>query len=339
VQAEALDRETNVATLHKTMNPDRQATPAEAVSPEAVSPHSPSPSASPSETPQSNCELADALATSYRQTGVLLTAGHELPSRQAVSSALEMLRELMLPGSQGCAAPPAAMLRSWLEGRIASLRVQLTEQVCRGLHVGCPVPQPLCDKCQADATEIVGLFLNQVPALRDDVRQDVQAAFEGDPAARSLIEVAWCYPGVRAVTVYRIAHTLLRLGAQIVPRMMTEQAHAETGIDIHPGAQIDKSFFIDHGTGVVIGETSIIGNRVRIYQGVTLGAMSLPTGKTRQQQNRKRHPTIEDDVLIYANATILGGDTVIGRGAIIGGNTWVTDSVVPGGRVSNPCRS
>lgn len=318
------------------MNPDRQATSPEAVSSDAVSPDAVSPSSS--DPLRSNCDLADSLASSYRQTGVLLTVGHELPSRQAVATALELLRDLLLPGSGGSPAPPSALLHSWLEARIASLRVLLTEQVCRGLHIGCPAPQPLCDKYQADATEMVGQFLNQLPELREDVHQDVQAAFEGDPAARSLIEVAWCYPGVRAVTVYRIAHKLLRLGAQIVPRMMTEQAHTETGIDIHPGAQIGKSFFIDHGTGVVIGETSIIGNRVRIYQGVTLGAMSLPTGKTRQQQNRKRHPTIEDDVLIYANATILGGDTVIGRGAIIGGNTWVTDSVAPGGRVNNPCR-
>jgi len=312
------------------MNIDRTSPQAESVSSVAQEPE---------ETPRSNCELADLLAASYRQTGVLLTAGHELPSRVAVSAALENLRELMLPGSAGCPGPAPSMLRSSLEGRIASLRVLLTEQVCRGLHVGCPLPQPLCDKCQEEATGLVSKFLNRVPTLRNDVLLDVQAAFEGDPAARSLIEVAWCYPGVRAVTVYRIAHTLLNLGAQIVPRLMTEQAHTETGIDIHPGAKIGKSFFIDHGTGVVIGETSSIGNRVRIYQGVTLGAMSLPTGKTRLQQNRKRHPTIEDDVLIYANATILGGETVIGRGAIIGGNTWVTDSVAPGGRVSNPCRS
>jgi serine O-acetyltransferase len=290
------------------------------------------------ETPRSNCELADVLALSYQTTGVLLSAGHELPSRVAVASALEILRELMLPGSAGCPAPPAAMLRSSLEGRLASLRVLLTEQVCRGLHVDCPLPQAMCDQCQTQATQLVARFFNRVPDLRQEVLLDVQAAFEGDPAARSLIEVAWCYPGVRAVTVYRIAHTLLTLGAQIVPRMMTEQAHTETGIDIHPGARIGQSFFIDHGTGVVIGETSTIGHRVRIYQGVTLGAISLPTGKTRQQANRKRHPTIEDDVLIYANATILGGETVIGRGSIIGGNTWVTESVPPGGRVSNPCR-
>ena len=143
--------------------------------------------------------------------------------------------------------------------------------------------------------------------------------------------MVFSYPGIAAICVFRIAHKLYQLGAAIVPRMMTELAHSETGIDIHPAATIGEGFFIDHGTGVVIGETTIIGNRVRIYQGVTLGALSLPTGKARALASAKRHPTIEDDVIIYANATILGGETVIGRGAVIGGNSWITESV-PGAR-------
>jgi serine O-acetyltransferase len=177
-----------------------------------------------------------------------------------------------------------------------------------------------------------------LPDLRRLLMTDVRAAFEGDPAATGPDEVVFSYPGIQAIAAYRISNRLFRMGSVIVPRMMTEQAHAETGIDIHPGATVGESFFIDHGTGVVIGETTVIGNRVRIYQGVTLGALSLPSGKARAQQGRKRHPTIEDDVIIYANATILGGDTVIGRGAIVGGNTWVTESVAAGARIANPCR-
>ena len=160
----------------------------------------------------------------------------------------------------------------------------------------------------------------------------MRAAYDGDPAATGSDEVVFSYPGPWAISVFRTAHRLLQLGAVIVPRMMTEVAHADTGIDIHPGATIGEAFFIDHGTGIVIGETTIIGNRVRIYQGVTLGAMSLPTGAARHLASKKRHPTIEDDAIIYANATILGGDPGIGRGAVVGGNAFVLESVLPGQR-------
>src|SRR5688572_31858052 len=170
------------------------------------------------------------------------------------------------------------------------------------------------------------------------IRLDLRAAYESDPAATGIDEVLLTYPGAYAVTVYRIAHALLKEGAVIVPRMMTELAHRRTGIDIHPGAEIGHSFFIDHGTGVVIGETTLIGDRVRIYQGVTLGALSVPQGEARPEPGHRRHPTLEDDVVIYANATILGGDTVIGRGAVIGGNAFVTTSVAPGTRVSGAPR-
>jgi serine O-acetyltransferase len=155
------------------------------------------------------------------------------------------------------------------------------------------------------------------------------AAYEGDPASKYHDEIIFSYPGLFAITVYRIAHQLQEQGVPLIPRMMTEYAHGLTGIDIHPGVEIGESFFIDHGTGVVIGETTVIGNRVRIYQGVTLGALSLSKEEVEQLRTRKRHPTIEDDVIIYANATILGGDTVIGARSVIGGNVWLTESVPP----------
>ncbi len=171
--------------------------------------------------------------------------------------------------------------------------------------------------------------------MRLILEQDAQAAFEGDPAAKSHHEIIFCYPGLEAVSVYRIAHELLLLGVPLIPRMMTEHAHQKTGIDIHPGARIGSGFFIDHGTGVVIGETCDIGAGVKLYQGVTLGALSFPRDAAGNIiRGMKRHPTLEDDVVIYANATILGGDTVIGKGAVIGSNVWLTQSVAPSTVVS-----
>jgi serine O-acetyltransferase len=190
------------------------------------------------------------------------------------------------------------------------------------------------DKCRERARTVATRTLAALPEIRAVLLRDVQAAIDGDPAASGPDEVIACYPGLYAIAVYRVAHRLLEEGSEILPRMLTEHAKSRTGIDIHPGAAIGSAFFIDHGTGIVIGETTQIGNSVRIYQGVTLGALSIkkrvegvPVART------KRHPTIEDDVIIYANATILGGNTVIGRGAVIGGNTFITYSVPPGTRV------
>ena len=173
--------------------------------------------------------------------------------------------------------------------------------------------------------ELVEQFLPRLPAIRSLLAEDVEAAYEGDPAARSFAEIVVSYPSIRAIAIHRIAHELQRLRIPILPRMMSEHAHDRTGIDIHPGARIGRRFFIDHGTGVVIGETSEIGDRVRIYQGVTLGARSPRHGES--LRGRKRHPTIQDDVTLYAGATILGGETVIGRGSVIGGNVWLTESI------------
>jgi serine O-acetyltransferase len=176
-------------------------------------------------------------------------------------------------------------------------------------------------------------LLRRISPLRALLSKDVIAAFQGDPAAASVEEVIFSYPSIAAITVHRIAHELYREGVPMLPRIMAEHAHALTGIDIHPGAEIGESFFIDHGTGVVIGETCVIGNNVKIFQGVTLGALSLARGGPTAPAG-KRHPTLEDDVTIYAGATILGGETVIGRGSVVGGNAWLVESVPPGSRVS-----
>ena len=171
-------------------------------------------------------------------------------------------------------------------------------------------------------------FLTRIPKIREVLALDAQAAFDGDPAAKSIAEIVYCYPGYYAVTVHRIAHELLLLGVPLMPRIMSEHAHSLTGCDIHPGATIGRSFFIDHATGVVIGETSKIGENVKIYQGVTLGALSFPKDERgRVIKGLQRHPTIEDNVTIYANATILGGDRVVGKGSTIGGNTFVTETI------------
>ncbi len=270
---------------------------------------------------------------------------YELPSEQQVENVVEMCRGLLFPGYAGpdVARASRAELRELVRTRVRELRTALHRQVYRALHhkkqqaIG--LADLDCDECAASADTITDRFLAKLPALRDEVRDDLRAAFEGDPAASGLDEILFCYPGTYAITVYRIAHALLQEGAVVVPRMMTELAHRRTGIDIHPGARIGRAFFIDHGTGVVIGETTLIGDRVRIYQGVTLGALSVPQGEARPEHGVRRHPTIEDDVVIYANATILGGDTVLGRGAVIGGNAFVTTSVPAGSRVPGSSRT
>jgi serine O-acetyltransferase len=186
-----------------------------------------------------------------------------------------------------------------------------------------------CTDCEERGQQAAIDFLRGMPQLRELLATDIRAAYEGDPATKSFDEIIFSYPGLYAITVYRIAHQLRHQEIPLIPRIMTEHAHSKTGIDIHPGAHIGESFFIDHGTGVVIGETAVIGKRVRIYQGVTLGALSLGREEIDNLRDQKRHPTIEDDVVIYANATVLGGNTVIGTRSVIGGNVWITDSVPP----------
>jgi serine O-acetyltransferase len=187
-------------------------------------------------------------------------------------------------------------------------------------------------ECDQQAAVIVAEFLDRIPAVREVLSSDVQAAFDSDPAAQSTDETVFSYPGLYAISVQRLAHEFFQLDVPLLPRIMTEHAHGQTGIDIHPGAKLGSRFFIDHGTGVVIGETCVIGNNVKVYQGVTLGALAPDFGQA--LRGRKRHPTIEDDVTIYAGATILGGETTIGRGSVIGGNVFITQSVPPQNRVS-----
>jgi serine O-acetyltransferase len=270
---------------------------------------------------------------------------YELPSEAQVERVVDMCRALLFPGYAGpdVARIDERELRDLVRLRLQELRVALQRQVYRASHH--KRQQSLgrneleCAECTRKANEITDRFLARMPDLRRAVREDLRAAYEGDPAASGVDEILLTYPGSYAITVYRIAHALLKEGAVVIPRMMTELAHRRTGIDIHPGAEIDVPFFIDHGTGVVIGETTLIGRGVRIYQGVTLGALIVPQGEARPEPGHRRHPTIEDDVVIYANATILGGQTVIGRGAVIGGNAFITASVPAGTKISGSSRT
>ena len=287
-------------------------------------------------------EVADAMLEAYaaQSTDMPNVGTYELPSPEQVARIVEQCRALLFPGYVGpsVARLPRTELRDFIRERLDELRNSLRRQVYRGLHhkqqLKLGTSDHDCPECATAAEDITTRFLAQLPALRELIALDVRAAYDGDPAATGVDEILFCYPGTYAISVYRIAHALLREGAVLIPRMMTELAHKQTGIDLHPGARIGSSFFIDHGTGVVVGETTDIGDRVRLYQGVTLGALSVPLGAERPKPGEKRHPTLEDDVVIYAGATILGGDTVIGKGAVIGGNAWVTASVAPGATVA-----
>jgi len=292
--------------------------------------------------PDERDELVESLLDSYRNGSGALehVSSYELPSMAEVERILEQARALIFPGFVGEALVRATPdeLRAHVGERVETLRRTLRRQVYRGLHHKSQLSRGTkdldCPECASEAQEITERFMERLVEIRQRLALDVQAHYEGDPAATGVDEVVFCYPGVYAISVHRIAHALLREGAKIIPRMMSEIAHGHTGIDIHPAATIGKSFFIDHGTGVVIGETTEIGDRVRVYQGVTLGAMSVPRGQQRPQRGVRRHPRIEDDVVIYSGATILGGDTEIGRGAVVGGNCWVTESVPAGAVVT-----
>jgi serine O-acetyltransferase len=275
-------------------------------------------------------EITDAIVATFTECSRINHLGHKpLPSREAVVEILDDLLEIIYPGYVRRQNLHIGNVEYHVGDLVDGLHDKLTQQICRALrHDYEPngVQVDLEGLAQQKAVEL----LRRLPDLRVVLEQDVQAALEGDPAAKSYHEIIFCYPGVEAVTIYRIAHELLLLGVPLIPRMMTEYAHSKTGIDIHPGARIGRSFFIDHGTGVVIGETCDIGMRVKLYQGVTLGALSFPRDAAGNIiRGMKRHPTLEDDVVVYANATILGGDTVIGHHAVIGSSVWLTQSVDP----------
>jgi len=258
------------------------------------------------------------------------------PSRGRIVQILEEIKSLLFPGYFGQKRLTRENVKYHVGSLLVRLRSDLAEQITHCLRADriCDeYPDP--DKRREEAETIAREFLARIPKIRRMLSLDAQAAYDGDPAAKGVNEVIYSYPGFYAVSVYRVAHELLDLGVPLVPRIMTEYAHSITGTDIHPGAEIGKSFFIDHATGVVIGETTVIGDNVKIYQGVTLGAMSFPKDERgRVIKGLKRHPTIEDNVTIYANATILGGDTVIGKGATVNGNTFVTTSISAGSTVT-----
>ncbi len=256
-----------------------------------------------------------------------------IPSRDAVVRIINKFLEILFPGYFNLEKLDPVNLKYNMGQSITQLFTMLADQVISSIRHDCFRYDLSCQECNEKGNEISLKVLEAVPSIRKILATDVRAAFDGDPAAKSYDEIIFSYPGIYAITVYRIAHELYHLEVPLLPRIMTEYAHSKTGIDIHPGAHIDESFVIDHGTGVVIGETTTIGKNVRIYQGVTLGALSLPKDAGKQLRGKKRHPTIEDDVIIYSGATILGGDTIIGARSVIGGNVWITESVPPDTRV------
>jgi serine O-acetyltransferase len=257
-----------------------------------------------------------------------------LPSRDAVIQIVEDLRSVFFPGYFGTADVRAESLHFFLGATLERTIRALEEQVRRAVSFCERHDYFTCDHCAKTSQRVATGFLAKVPTIRRLLASDVEAAYEGDPALKNRDEAIIAYPGMMAVTNQRIAHELHVLGVPLLPRIMTEHAHALTGIDIHPGARIGEKFFIDHGTGVVIGETCIIGNGVRIYQGVTLGAKSFPLdAQGKPIKGIDRHPVVEDDVVIYSGATVLGR-IVIGKGSSIGGNVWLTHAVPPGSQIT-----
>lgn len=281
--------------------------------------------------------LVDAMLASYRGDP---RAHHinkrYLPSRDEAVKIVNLLLQLLYPGYFGRQDLTDEDVGYHVGVLLSTLREKLEAQIelclCyRGEEEGrADVP-----RCRSEGRTITRKFLDQLPKLRAQLLEDVQAAYDGDPAALNLDEVILAYPGVLAVTVYRIAHELHQLGVPMMPRMMSEWAHTKTGADIHPGARIGRAFFLDHATGAVIGETTVIGERVKLYQGVTLGALSIARdARGRVIRGTKRHPTVENDVTIYANATVLGGKTTLGEGSVVGGGVFLTRNVPRGGRVA-----
>ncbi len=284
-------------------------------------------------------EITDKIVDTYSHCEVPLhhLETTPLPSRESIVQILEILQEIIFPGYFGKKGLDIHSIKYHVGDSLETVYEMLFREIYRGIRHGCQLSQlseSICSHCEEIAENQTVTFLEEIPNLRHALACDVQAAYDGDPAAKGYDEIIFSYPCILTIMVYRIAHELQLLGIPLLPRIMTEFAHSKTGIDIHPGARIGKNFFIDHGTGVVIGETTEIGQNVKLYQGVTLGALSFPKDETGNiVRGKKRHPTIEDDVVIYAGATVLGGDTIIGKGSIIGGNVWLTHSVPPGTKV------
>ena len=281
--------------------------------------------------------LVDEITETYKgDSGINFIDAHNLPVRGQILNILDLLFEVLFPGHAGIKVVTKSNITYIVGDLLSRIHPALVEQAKRAYQYGCRIAKCGSCDCQAMAEKVTGEVLGELPRIRRLLKEDVHSAFDGDPAAKSYEEIVMSYPFVTAIATYRMAHELYVREVPLIPRIMSEGAHARTGIDIHPGARIGRNFFIDHGTGVVIGETTVIGDNVKIYQGTTLGALSFRRDERGQIiRGGKRHPTIEDNVTIYAEATILG-DVTIGKGAVIGGNTWVKESVPPGVTVSSP---
>lgn len=281
-------------------------------------------------------EIIDAISENYTNEELFyLEEDHPMPNRDAIIHIIMGLRQLMFPGYFDKEQLGHTIPEYFLGHNIIKVYESLAEQIRFALRHNAKdlAGKPATDEAIAGrAEEICDQFFSSFSHIQNMLIKDVQAAFNGDPAAKTKEEIIFCYPGLFAIFVYRMAHELYRMDVPFIPRIMSEYAHGHTGIDINPGATIGEYFFIDHGTGIVIGETTTIGNNVKIYQGVTLGALSTRSGQL--LRDVKRHPTIEDNVTIYSNASILGGETIIGKGSVIGGSAFITESIAPGTRVS-----
>ena len=282
-------------------------------------------------------KLVDGIIESYDTHGLINRNDAEnFPNRQNVVSILSDLQSLILPGFRAAENIDPVNIRYVTGQKVNNILANLTKEIQKALIYikkqtsNSDSDNIVASHCFKLSEQTAIALIEAIPEIRRKIQLDTKAAYNGDPAAKSNEEIILSYPGLEAILVYRIAHFLFENGVPVIPRIMTEHVHGKTGIDIHPGAKIGESFFIDHGTGVVVGETCVIGNNVKIYQGVTLGALSVK----KNLQNKKRHPTIEDDVTIYANATILGGETIIGKGSTIGGNTWITESIPAGSTIT-----
>jgi len=275
--------------------------------------------------------LVDEITRTYQgDSGINFIDTSNLPVRDKILEILDLFGELLFPGYTGKRTVTKSNINDIVIDILCRVTKELTEQIERAFKYRCRMEKCDTGDCRRLAEEATQHLLTQLPKIREMLKGDVAAAFDGDPAAKSYEEIVISYPCITAIATYRIAHELYLKDVPLIPRIMTEYAHAKTGIDIHPGAKIGKNFFIDHGTGVVIGETTVIGDNVKIYQGATLGALSFPKDERGKIiKAAKRHPTIEDNVTIYAEATILG-NVVIGKGTIIGGNVWIKQSVPAG---------
>ena len=251
----------------------------------------------------------------------------------SVKEMIDKFREILFPGYFSSEKIDGANLVYNMGQAVSQLYDILSEQIIHVLRHACLRYGHTCLECEKSGHTIALKVIQAIPDLRISLAEDVKGAYDGDPAAKSHDEIIFSYPGLYAITVYRIANILFSLSVPQLPRIMTEHAHSLTGIDIHPGATIGENFVVDHGTGIVVGETSVIGNNVRVYQNVTIGALSLPPNAGEKLRGAKRHPTIEDDVIIYSGATILGGETTIGARSVVGGNVWLTHSVPPDTKV------